>query len=359
MDKYISKKGFNPNVSLKLFSAEKQTNPTSKIIQGIDYNIKKFSSYAQKDVQNALNDLIKIKNNKLPFEKLLTLKFASATLIPTAIMGFVLPPSIFALTKKIREKRAKQTQTQIQSATPATNLTFDGKQNFFTQKPSFTGANFVSTIANLRTVDKMAISDGGLTIGRVSTSRNKDEAYMNAFRMIGSMILNFVTPAYIAKGLNIFANKTFKINVNLDPKILGDKDLISKLKTATIELPKSNSPEDLLEFIDSKPNSYFSKSAEKMKKVFYLESRIRDPRKFVDLEDLSNFKNEFETFIKNAKKSKNIEKFAQKAKFVKGFNILANVGISSFLLAGVLPKLQYKFNKLITGSYSDPGLRKN
>ena len=38
----------------------------------------------------------------------------------------------------------------------------------------------------------MAISDGGLTVGRVSTSRNKEEAYMNAFRMTGSIILNFV-----------------------------------------------------------------------------------------------------------------------------------------------------------------------
>jgi hypothetical protein len=204
----------------------------------------------------------------------------------------------------------------------------------------------------------MAISDGGLTIGRVSTSRNKDEAYMNAFRMIGSMILNFVTPAYIAKGLNKFANKTFKINVNLDPKILSDKEFILGVKNNSIELPKSNSAEDLLDFIDSKPNSYFSKAAEKMKKISYLKSRIRDPRKFVDIVDLANFKTEFETFIKNAQSSKNIEKFAQKAKYVKSFNILANVGISSFLLAGVLPKLQYGFNKIVTGSYSDPGLRK-
>jgi hypothetical protein len=175
--------------------------------------------------------------------------------------------------------------------------------------------------------------------------------------MIGSMILNFVTPAYIAKGLNKFADKIFKINVNLDPKILGDKDFISSIKNNTIELPKSNSAEDLFNFIDTKPNSYFSRAAEKMQKISYLKSRIRDPRKFVDIEDLSKFKNEFETFIKNAQKSKSIEQFAQKAKFVKSFNILANVGISSFLLAGVLPKLQYRFNKLITGSYSDPGLR--
>jgi hypothetical protein len=177
--------------------------------------------------------------------------------------------------------------------------------------------------------------------------------------MIGSMILNFVTPVYIAKALNKFVDKTFKINVDLDPKILSDKEFLLGIKNNNIELPKSNNAEDLFDFIDQKPDSYFSKAAEKMKKVSYLKSRIRDPRKFVDVEDLVKFKTEFETFIKNAQKSKNIENLAQKAKTVKGFNILANVGISSFLLAGVLPKMQYRFNKLVTGSYSDPGLRKN
>jgi hypothetical protein len=204
----------------------------------------------------------------------------------------------------------------------------------------------------------MAISDGGLTIGRVSTSRNKEEGYMNAFRMIGSMILNFVTPAYIAKGLDKFANKVFKLNVNLDPLILGDKKFIEAVKQGNIELPKSNSAKDLFEFIDTKQDSYFAKTAQKMKKVSYLESGIRDPREFVDIKDLAKFKDEFENFITSARASKNIENFAQKAKYVKGFNILANVGISSFLLAGVLPKAQYAFNKLVTGSYSDPGLRK-
>ena len=138
----------------------------------------------------------------------------------------------------------------------------------------------------------MAISDGGLTVGRVSTSRNKEEGYANAFRMIGSMILNFVTPVYIAKGLDKLANKLFKINVNLDPLILDNEEFISAIKENKIELPKSNSPKDLMDFIDSKPNSLFSKFAQKMKKVSYLKSGIRDPRKFVDMNDLSDFKTE-------------------------------------------------------------------
>lgn len=334
-DKFISKKGYNPIVNLNLFKAEKN----KEAYQGIEYNINKFKNIQAKDVQDAVQDLIKVKNNKGSFEKLLTKKFCAATIIPTIIMGFVLPKLNFALTKKIREKKAPQKA--------------ESKKEI-----SFTGS-FTSQIANLRTVDKMAISDGGLTVGRVTTSRNKDEAWANAFRMIGSMILNFVTPIYIAKGLDKLANKLFNINVNLDPKILADNEFINTIKNSKVELPKSNTEKDLIDFIDNKPQALFSRFSQKTGKVSYLKSGYRDPRKFVDIKDLGKFRNEFENFIAKAKQSKNIENFARKAKFVKSANILANVGISSFLLAGVLPAATYKFIKLTTGSYSDPGLVQN
>ena len=355
-DKYISKKGYNPNVNIKLFGEGKKEG--SSLVQGIEYNIKKFSQYSNKDVQDAVADLIKVRDNKAVYEKFLTKKFAAATIIPTLIMGFVLPKLNFALTRKVKENR----NTQLPLNVPTKSFTSLNRTKFsdFYEKQNkdivFTGG-LTSTIASLRTVDKMAISDGGLTVGRVSTSRNKEEGYANAFRMIGSMILNFVTPVYIAKGLDKLANKLFKINVNLDPLILDNEEFISAIKENKIELPKSNSPKDLMDFIDSKPNSLFSKFAQKMKKVSYLKSGIRDPRKFVDMNDLSDFKTEFESFIDSAKASKNIEKFAKRAKYVKCANILANVGISSFLLAGVLPAATYKFIKLTTGSYSDPGLK--
>lgn len=334
-DKFISKKGYNPIVNLNLFKAEKN----KEAYQGIEYNINKFKNIQAKDVQDAVQDLIKVKNNKGSFEKFLTKKFCAATIIPTIIMGFVLPKLNFALTKKIREKKAPQKA--------------ESKKEI-----SFTGS-FTSQIANLRTVDKMAISDGGLTVGRVTTSRNKDEAWANAFRMIGSMILNFVTPIYISKGLDKLANKLFNINVNLDPKILADNEFINTIKNSKVELPKSNTEKDLIDFIDNKPQALFSRFAQKTGKVSYLKSGYRDPRKFVDIKDLGKFRNEFENFIAKAKQSKNIENFARKAKFVKSANILANVGISSFLLSGVLPAATYKFIKLTTGSYSDPGLVQN
>ena len=335
-NKFIKNRGFNPDTDIKLFREE--------AYQGINYNINKFKDLASKEIK----ELEKLKNNRKTIEKLTAGKFAAATLIPIAVMGFVLPKLNFALTKRIKDKRKNNIQNRMNQPSMTA---FTSDKNI-----SFAG-NLVSAAANLKTVDKMAITDGGLTAGRVSTSRNRDEAYMNAFRMIGSMILNFVTPVYIAKFLDKCANKTFGLNVNLDPLIMSNENLIQAIKENNIELPKSSKAKDLFEFIDSKPQSLFSQIASKQCKIFYLENGIRDPRKYVDTKDLGNLRNEFDSFIKSAQKSSDITKFIKKAKFVKGFNILSNVLISSALLAIVLPKLQYKFNKFITGSYSDPGLR--
>ena len=339
-DKFIKKRGFNPKFNIKLFKEDE--------FQGVEKNIAKFKNSAP----DAVKELEKIKNNKKVFEKLTAGKFAAATIIPTILMGFVLPKLNFALTREIKRKRLQQNSSVYNAS--QTDITTFGQRK--TKDISFSG-NLISNIANLKTVDKMAITDGGLTVGRVTTSRNKDEGAVNAFRMLGSMFLNFVAPAYIAKFLDKTANKLFNINVNLDPLIIENKEFIQAIKENKIELPKSNSAKDLFEFIDSKSNSLFCKLAQSCDKIDYMQNGIRNPLKYVDINDLANFKNEFEKFIKSAQKSKNIDKFAQNAKFVKGGNILSNVLISSALLAVALPKAQYKFNKLVTGSYSDPGLK--
>ncbi len=76
----------------------------------------------------------------------------------------------------------------------------------------------------------MAISDGGLTVGRVSTSRNKEEAYMNAFPYDRFNHSKLCYPVYIAKVWTKLQNKLFGVNVNLDPLILGNEKLIDAIK---------------------------------------------------------------------------------------------------------------------------------
>lgn len=337
-NKYIKARGLNPDVNLKLFKEEQG-------IQGIDYNIKKFKDLAP----DAVKDLVKAKENKKLFEKLLAGKFIASTTIPILFMGFILPKLIFASSaKKIQNLREKEAQSLKNNA----QVSFLQKDKFYKSKDvNFTGS-WITKAANFSAQDKMAVTDGGYAVGRVATARNKNERYDLSFKMAGMMFLNFVAPKWIEKGLNKISG------ISLDPVMLADKDFMNQIKEGKLQLPKFDSAKDLLDFVDNIQNkdTYFIKYAKKFEKIKMLENGIRDPREYVDLKKLGNFRNDIELFSQKLLKSENIDLFIKKAKFAKSANIITNVALSSFLLAYVLPKAQFAFRKLVTGSDLEPGL---
>ena len=337
-NKYIKARGLNPDVNLKLFKEEQG-------IQGIDYNINKFKDLAP----DAVKDLVKAKENKKLFEKLLAGKFIASTTIPILFMGFILPKLIFASSaKKIQNLREKEAQSLKNNA----QVSFLQKDRFYKSKDvNFTGS-WITKAANFSAQDKMAVTDGGYAVGRIATARNKNERYDLSFKMAGMMFLNFVAPKWIEKGLNKISG------ISLDPVMLADKDFMNQIKEGKLQLPKSDSANDLLDFVDNIQNkdTYFIKYAKKFEKIKMLENGIRDPREYVDLKKLGNFRNDIELFSQKLLKSENIDLFIKKAKFAKSANIITNVALSSFLLAYVLPKAQFVFRKLVTGSDLEPGL---
>ena len=337
---FIRKKGYNPDVNLKLFKESEA--------QGINLNIKNFEGKVSKTV---IDDLKKVKNNKAVFEKMLALKFGLSTTIPMLFMGFILPKLIFASSgRKIEKLRAQKLKKQQKAQS------FDNPMDYIKNgKISFKG-NAISQIANFSTVDKMAVTDGGYAIGRVATARNKNEAIDVGFKMAGMLFLNFVAPPYLAKFLDKATYKLSGLNVALDPIILDDKKFREAIKNKTLELPKNNTEKEIISFLDTKPQSLFSKYAKQFCDVKYLKNDIRDPRAWVNVKKLVQMKEEMENFAKNAIKSNDIAAFAQKAKWAKSFNILTNIGLSSALLAFALPKAQFAFRKFITGSDLEPGL---
>ena len=337
-NKYIKARGLNPDVNLKLFKEEQG-------IQGIDYNINKFKDLAP----DAVKDLVKAKENKKLFEKLLAGKFIASTTIPILFMGFILPKLIFASSaKKIQNLREKEAQSLKNNA----QVSFLQKDRFYKSKDvNFTGS-WITKAANFSAQDKMAVTDGGYAVGRIATARNKNERYDLSFKMAGMMFLNFVAPKWIEKGLNKISG------ISLDPVMLADKDFMNQIKEGKLQFPKSDSAKDLLDFVDNVQNkdTYFIKYAKKFEKIKMLENGIRDPREYVDLKKLGNFRNDIELFSQKLLKSENIDLFIKKAKFAKSANIITNVALSSFLLAYVLPKAQFAFRKLVTGSDLEPGL---
>lgn len=337
-NKYIKARGLNPDVNLKLFKEEQG-------IQGIDYNINKFKDLAP----DAVKDLVKAKENKKLFEKLLAGKFIASTTIPILFMGFILPKLIFASSaKKIQNLREKEAQSLKNNG----QVSFLQKDRFYKSKDvNFTGS-WITKAANFSAQDKMAVTDGGYAVGRIATARNKNERYDLSFKMAGMMFLNFVAPKWIEKGLNKISG------ISLDPVMLADKDFMTQIKEGKLQLPKTDSAKDLLDFFDNIQNkdTYFIKYAKKFEKIKMLENGIRDPREYVDLKKLGNFRNDIELFSQKLLKSENIDLFIKKAKFAKSANIITNVALSSFLLAYVLPKAQFAFRKLVTGSDLEPGL---
>lgn len=344
-DYFIKKQGYNPDVNLKLFNKNS--------VQNIDDNIKNFSTKVSKEI---IDELKAVKNNKPAYEKLLAAKFAASTTIPILFMGVILPKLIFASSaRKIEQQRQKEAQKNKDSF-KSSNVNFQKSIDFMNRKNTSFKGSWVSAAANFSTVDKMAVTDGGYALGRVGTARNKNEAIDVGFKMAGMMFLNFVAPKYIEKYLDKFIAKTSGLEVALDPLMLNDEEFIESIKNKTLKLPKNLNEKEILEFIDKNPDSIFVKYARKFGKVKFLENNIRDPRAFVDIKDIVKFKENIESFMNKAAVSKSIEKYAKKAKAVKSVNILTNIGLSSFLLAYALPKAQFAFRKLVTGSDLEPGL---
>ncbi len=327
----IKKLGYDPKVNVSLLKENER--------QGLKYNIEKFKNLAPDEVK-AMEKVLK---NKSTYQKLLAGKFVLSTAIPIAIMGYYLPKFNFALTDKLRKKQ--------EAVKPIVQDTLIAEKRYeMGENPSFKGLS--STLANMSIVNKMAITDGGLTIGRVGTARNKYEKMENGFKMSMMMFLNFIAPIWIAKGLDNLSGKLFNTNVNLDPMLLADKQFVKEIKDGSLQIPESN----YIEYLDKNPDSKIAKLCEKYCGVKYLKNRVRDPREFVDEKKIGKFLDELRKFSKEAAASGNVDKYAKKALKVKSANILANVGISSFLLAAVLPKVTFILRKKVTGSDAEPGL---
>ena len=348
-NKIISKKGFNPSVNPKLFEEEK--------LQGLQYNIQKFKDKAPE----AVKDLLKLskKEAQKSYNGMLSLKIMFSTLIPIAFMGFILPKMIFASSaKRIAKLKQERTLKNQPMTEPVMYPAFTAaKRDFFEryevipkgQNISFSGFS-AAKLSTVSTQDKMMITDGGYTIGRIATARKKNEALDVGFRLSGMMFLNFVAPKWIEKGLNKLTGAA------LDPLMLADGEFLKAAKNGTVKLPENNKPETLLQFVDNNTDSLFVKFANKLNKVALLKNGVRDPRAYVDFEKLGKFRDDVEDYLRKAGTAKSFEKYAKKAKILKSVDILANVGISSFLLAYCLPKLTFAFRKLVTGSELEPGL---
>ena len=393
----IKKRGFNPDVSLALLKNEEllqkideqilslklsQLSNTDKIqnltkkreeifTQSLSGNIEKFKNI--KGAEAAIKELEKVKADPKTYKNLLGAKFAAEMAIPIALMGFIIPKIVFAITANTRRKKAELMQNKQLRGDTFTSRA-NNIQSFLnrSKQPTF-GGSLGTGLTNLTTVQKMAITDGGYAVGRITTARKRSEAIDIAFKMAGMMYLNFVAPKQIEKLLNKISKQAFNINVDLDPKILADENFLTQIRNNSLTLPKTDKLNDILEFIDTPENnkSLFVQYAEKLKKIRLIgndtDGKIRDPRFFIEETKLADLRNNMESFAQEIKRAENsglpsakieksIKNILWKSKGIKTFNILANVALSSYLLACALPNMQYALRRRFLGTEFEPGL---
>lgn len=313
--------------------------------QSLEKNIDTFKGRVSEEI---INNLSSVADNKKLFQGLQIGKFVATTTIPIILMGFILPKLNFSYTKK-------KLCTNKQEYKPFTPSNFDEFKSSLNKNKqvSFKG---LEKLANMSDLEKMMILDGGLTVGRVRTGRNKQEKGELAFKMAGMCFLNYIAPKWLEKGFNKITKNIFGINTNLDVKLLDSQKFISAIKSNSLELPQNLDEKSILDFIDQNPNSIFVEEAKKLKLVSFLDGNIRDPRKFVNTGEIASLKESISEFAEDAIKSGSVEKFAKKALKAKSFNTILNIGTSSLLLAYVLPKVQFLLRKLITGTNADPAI---
>ena len=324
----------------------------------------------------------KILDNKDAFKLNFAKRAMISTLIPIALVGYILPKTVYAFTHKMIEKEKKQElknafhnqqakKEEIINSTPAF-ATFMGKAN--RTNLSFHGGTFFERISKYFTHPNtnMVMVDGGIWAGRAGSSRNLKEAGERSIYEVGYIGILYWGGNVVSKGLNWITKKIAGIPTALDAKLLQDKSFTSELlgiaKDKTLAqkaLEMVDSTEKgIINLIDNdlaKNSGKFSnitlKAAEKLG-IINLVKGERNPLKYIETNEITSLHKQISEFVSTLANSKNAESIIKKAKWLKRTSVIANIAICSAALAIGLPKLQYLFRSKVSDNTVAPGLAK-
>ena len=334
------------------------------------------------NIKNAsLKDHVeKILKNKDGFKHNFAKRAMISTLIPIALVGYILPKTVYAFTHRMiaKEKREalknayKNQQAQKENliqSTPAF-ATFMGKAN--RTNLSFHGGTLFERISKYFTHPNtnMVMVDGGILAGRAGSSRNLKEAGERTIYEVGYIGILYWGGNFVGKGLNWITKKITGIPTALDAKLLQDKSFtdnmlsLSKNKTAAQKALNiaDISEKGIISLIDTdlaKNGGKFSnitlKAAEKLGMIHVVDGG-RNPLRYVETKDVATLNKQIKEFVGALAENKNAEKLISKVKFLKRSSIIANIAICSAALAYGLPKLQYFFRSKVSDNTVAPGL---
>lgn len=238
--------------------------------------------------------------------------------------------------------------------------------------------------AQLNPTSSMLILDYGISGSRVTfVPRDNNERIEYAVKEGGIIMFFYYAADWIKKGLSALAKKAFKTPIDLDYRVMGDKEFLTTLKNPHKKeellkfVEKDDSELQIIKFIDKElakaqkttdKNKVFKNFTLKMAQkeglvdVEYdneLEKWIRHSKKFIETEKISDLNKNLKTFYEKCfeQGGENIEKTIAKTKTLKAVSVLGNIAICCGALSFVLPKIQYMIREHRTKTSAAPGIK--
>ena len=320
----------------------------------------------------------KILDNPQGFKNTFIKKSAIATLIPIALVGYILPKTVYAYT---HHRIAKQKKKELQNAY---NNQVMNKENLINSTPAFATfmgkakRNNLSFHGGMNSLSKyftdpvsnMVMVDAGIFAGRVGSARNGKEAAERTIAELGYIGFLYCAGKHIAKGLEFLTKKYLNMPTDLDAKLLQDKSFTDNLVSLTKDekLAKKalaftqDNEKSIIEFIDKdlaknggKLANITLQAAEKTGLVNIVKG-ARNPLKYIETKELTALNLKIKDLVEVIGKKANPEDFIKKIKMVKRASIITNIAICSAAMAYGLPKLQYWFRAKVSSNTIAPGL---
>lgn len=239
--------------------------------------------------------------------------------------------------------------------------------------------------AQLNVTSSMLLLDYGISGSRVTfIPRDNNERIEYAVKEGGIILFFYYAADLIGAGLSKIANKVFHTPIDLDYRIISDKNFAEKMKTKKEQevLKFASKPDELniIKFIDKELAKAPKDSTLAKDKVFSnftlqmaqksglvdveydskLNQWIRHSKKYIETDKVAalndNLKNFYEKGIKNTP-VENIEKIFSKTKTAKVFSVFGNMAICCASLSFFLPKIQYMIREHRTKTKAAPGIK--
>lgn len=244
-----------------------------------------------------------------------------------------------------------------------TNHIFNTFKNISTNMtPSFKGmTQSLADAIMFNPVHNMKIIDAGITTERLACSRNKTEFCEHAIKEGGFLFFIYGFGNLIEKGINYASDKLLDKPIDLKIDVLMDNKLKDALSNGTIisdvaKFPAKNaSLTQKLNFLKNNPDNIIVEAAKKSNIIQTAKdsagNSVIDTSKYIDMKEIEQLAENLLNIDSKFKLSNDsINKYITKLKGLKVGSVLANIGISCFILGYVIPKVVYKYREIKTGS---------